>query len=214
MPTARTGARSVGTTRRRRGARECERRALDPERSVFPGYPRAAKAAECGNAFGAQILVDPTRAERIATLGRLGGTRITGEDRAFRVESRALAFARAAPSPAPDPKLVRKIIRQRQLRARFFDPELFADPAWDILLDLTAARAEHARVSVTSLCIASGVPPTTALRWIGQMIDSGLLKREQDDMDRRRAFVALTDDAADAMAHYFAEFDQSALQLA
>ena len=168
----------------------------------------------CCDQSGAQILVDPTRAERIATLGRLGGTRITGEDRAFRVASPALAFARPAPPPPPDPRLVRRIIRQRQLRARFFDPELFADPAWDILLDLTAARAEHARVSVTSLCIASGVPPTTALRWIGQMIDSGLLKREQDDMDRRRAFVALTDDAADAMAHYFAEFDQSALQLA
>ena len=105
------------------------------------------------------------------------------------------------------------MIRQRQLRARFFDPELFADPAWDILLDLTAARAERARVSVTSLCIASGVPPTTALRWIGQMTEAGLLEREQDDADRRRAFVALTDHAADAMARYFAELDQSALQL-
>ena len=42
-----------------------------------------------------------------------------------------------------------------------------------MLLDLTAARAEHTRVSVTSLCIASGVPPTTALRWIGQMSDAG-----------------------------------------
>ncbi len=60
-----------------------------------------------------------------------------------------------------------RIIRQRQLRARFFDGELFADPAWDMLLDLTAARVEARRVSVTSLCIASGVPPTTALRWIG-----------------------------------------------
>ena len=50
---------------------------------------------------------------------------------------------------------------QRQLRARFFDGELFADPTWDMLLDLTAARVEHTRVSVTSLCIASGVPPTT-----------------------------------------------------
>src|SRR3546814_5777917 len=71
------------------------------------------------------------------------------------------------PRPSlPDPRLVRRIIHQRQLRARFFDPALFGDPAWDMLLDLTAARAEHNRVSVTSLCIASGVPLTTALRWI------------------------------------------------
>jgi DNA-binding MarR family transcriptional regulator/DNA-binding response OmpR family regulator len=105
----------------------------------------------------------------------------------------------------PDPKLIRRIIRHRQLRARFFDSNLFADPAWDILLDLTAARAEQARVSVTSLCIASGVPPTTALRWISQMVEAGLLERVEDETDRRRAFIALTDASADAMARYFAE---------
>ena len=114
--------------------------------------------------------------------------------------------------PLPDPRLVRRIIAQRQLRARFFDPELFADPAWDILLDLTAARAEHARVSVTSLCIASGVPPTTALRWIGQMTEAGLLERVEDESDRRRAFIALTDAAADAMARYFAELGKRGAQ--
>lgn len=123
------------------------------------------------------------------------------------VEGRA---ARAARLSLPDPRLPRRIIRQRQLRARFFDADLFADPAWDMLLDLTAARAEHRRVSVTSLCIASGVPPTTALRWIAQMTEAGLLVRVDDDADRRRAFIALTDKAADAMARYFAELGDEA----
>jgi DNA-binding MarR family transcriptional regulator len=91
---------------------------------------------------------------------------------------------------------------------------MFADPAWDILLDLTAARGEHVRVSVTSLCIASGVPPTTALRWIGQMVDTGLLERVEDEEDRRRAFIALTEKAADAMARYFAEIGKGSGQLA
>jgi len=115
----------------------------------------------------------------------------------------------AARPPLPDPRLVRRIIRQRQLRARFFDPALFADPAWDMLLDLAAARAEHKRVSVTSLCIASGVPPTTALRWIGQLTAAGLLERVNDEADRRRAFIALSDATADAMARYFAELGRS-----
>lgn len=105
----------------------------------------------------------------------------------------------------PDPRHVHKIIRQRQMRARFFEGELFADPAWDMLLDLTAAQAEHNRVSVTSLCIASGVPPTTALRWISQMSELGLLCRAEDQTDRRRAFITLSDQATHAMAHYFAE---------
>jgi DNA-binding MarR family transcriptional regulator len=100
-------------------------------------------------------------------------------------------------------------MRQGQLRARFFDGVLFADPAWDMLLDLTAARVEHTRVSVTSLCIASGVPPTTALRWIGQMTRAGLLERVEDQSDRRRVFRALRAGAADAMARYFAELGGS-----
>lgn len=112
--------------------------------------------------------------------------------------------------PLPDPRLIQLIIRQRRLRDRFFEPGLFADPAWDILLDLTVARAEHRRVSVTSLCIAAAVPATTALRWIAQMSDAGILIREQDEEDRRRAFIALSDRAADAMARYFEELGKDA----
>jgi DNA-binding response OmpR family regulator len=144
--------------------------------------------------------------------------------RAFRFESPKPGFsgdvddeskrlARSTRPALPEPRLVRRIIRQRQLRARFFDGDLFADPAWDILLDLTAARAEHARVSVTSLCIASGVPPTTALRWIAQMVETGLLERIEDEVDRRRAFIALTDKAADSMARYFAELGSTGTRL-
>ena len=103
----------------------------------------------------------------------------------------------------PDGSLIREQIRQRQMRSRFFDAELFADPAWDILLDLAAARAERMQVCVTSLCIAAGVPATTALRWISQMVDAGLLVRIPDPNDRRRAHIALSDCTADAMAGYF-----------
>jgi len=164
-------------------------------------------------------------AERLDRLGGRSGQASQGPDSVFRFATSASPFhpddaedgserlLRAARPPLPDPRLVRRIIRQRQLRGRFFEAELFADPAWDMLLDLTAARAEHTRVSVTSLCIASGVPPTTALRWIGQMTEVGLLERVEDDADRRRAFIALTDKAAEAMARYFAELGRDAARL-
>ncbi len=126
------------------------------------------------------------------------------------VEDPSDRLVRAARPGLPDPRLVRRIIRQRKLHARFFDGELFADPAWDMLLDLTAARVEHTRVSVTSLCIASGVPPTTALRWISQMKEAGLVERVEDETDKRRAFITLTDKAADAMAWFFAELGKDA----
>jgi hypothetical protein len=154
-------------------------------------------------------------------LERLDGTHELGgeEDSVFGFHSPKRTFSggeepgdrlRATRPPLPEPRLVRKIIRQRQLRGKFFDPELFADPAWDMLLDLTAARAEHRRVSVTSLCIASGVPPTTALRWISHMTEQGLFERVEDESDRRRAFIGLTDKAADLMARFFAELGTGA----
>lgn len=220
----------------------------------------------CCDQSSPQILIDPSRGDRVIALGqvlaRLPGLRVrelSEDDRlhllrlteqvgkiaerldrlsprtdtgrggktaetAFRLESPGSTFradvpevgdrlVRTARPPLPDPRLVRRVLRQRQLRARFFDSELFADPAWDMLLDLTAARAEHERVSVTSLCIASGVPCTTALRWISQMVRAGLLQRVEDDADRRRAFITLSDDAADAMARYFAEVGRAAEML-
>lgn len=107
----------------------------------------------------------------------------------------------------PGPRQVRRIIAERQARAKFFDAELFADPAWDMLLDLAAAEGEGTRVSVTSLCIASGVPPTTALRWVRQMTENGLFERIDDPSDKRRAFISLSAKSRDAMARYFAEVE-------
>jgi hypothetical protein len=204
-----------------------------------------------------QILVSPSRAERVIALARVmaqvparrvrelsdedrivllrltqqvteigeklshlnpgaAGTAAVRDAAAFRFDppaTEAEALVVPAKPQLPDPRMVRRIIRQRQLRARFFDGDLFADPAWDMLLDLTAAHVEKAKVSVTSLCIASGVPPTTALRWIGQMTESGLLRRVEDEHDRRRAFITLSDKAVEAMAAYFAELGNTAHRL-
>jgi len=105
----------------------------------------------------------------------------------------------------PDAKRVRMLIRDRQRRTCYFKSGLFSDPAWDMLLDLTAAEMEQTKVSVTSLCIASGVPDTTALRWINVMIDEGLVKRVDDKTDKRRVFIELTANAKGAVAEYFAD---------
>lgn len=94
---------------------------------------------------------------------------------------------------------VRAHIRGRRLRERFFEPGLFADPAWDILLDLAASGLEQRKVSVSSLCIAASVPTTTALRTIKMMVDRGLLVRRDDPSDARRTFIDLSPQTAKAM---------------
>ncbi|MEA3042345.1 MAG: hypothetical protein QOH47_183 [Sphingomonadales bacterium] len=101
-----------------------------------------------------------------------------------------------------DAGFVRSIIRARRLRDQFFRGALFADPAWDMLLDLMAARLEGNRVAVSSLCIAAAVPATTALRWIKALTDRGLFVRAADPQDGRRVYIELSDDAARALTAY------------
>ena len=111
----------------------------------------------------------------------------------------------------PDATRLRGFIRARRLRDQYFEPTLFADPAWDMLLDLMAARLEHRQVAVSSLCIAAAVPPTTALRWIKTLTDTGLLVRVADPRDGRRVFLELSDEGAAAMTAYLAAFERLAI---
>lgn len=106
---------------------------------------------------------------------------------------------------------VRSVIRARRLRARFFAEDLFADPAWDMLLDLLQAEIAQLRVPVSSLCIAAAVPATTALRWLKSMTDKGLFVRRADPHDGRRVFVELSSNASMAMRRYFAEVGRPAV---
>lgn len=120
------------------------------------------------------------------------------------VGDRHIAFGFEPPALSADPQLVRQAIRVRRMRDAFFGETLFEDPAWDMLLDLYAAHLEGTRVSVSSLCIAAAVAPTTALRWIGKLTDAGLFERQPDPNDRRRAFMALSPKALKAMQGYAA----------
>lgn len=97
------------------------------------------------------------------------------------------------------------IIALRRLRQTHFSADLFADPAWDILLDLALAERQQRRVCVSSLCIGAQVPTTTALRWIKHMTDSGWLVRMDDPLDARRKFVELSEETASKMLEFLTQ---------
>ncbi len=103
---------------------------------------------------------------------------------------------------AVDADAFRRILRRRRLRDLYLGDGLFSDPAWDILLDLAAARLEGNPVAVSSLCIAAAVPATAALRWIQALTQRGLLIRTPDNQDGRRVFITLSPATADAMSAY------------
>ncbi|GGE76379.1 winged helix DNA-binding protein [Sphingomonas prati] len=112
------------------------------------------------------------------------------------------AVVQAADAPAIGAEAFRRILRRRRLRDQFLGEGLFSDPAWDMLLDLAAARLEGSPVAVSSLCIAAAVPATTALRWIRALTQRGLMVRTPDAEDGRRVYITLSDDTATAMDGY------------
>lgn len=94
------------------------------------------------------------------------------------------------------------------MRDQYLPADLFADPAWDMLLDLYAARLEGEPVTVLSLCIAAAVPTTTALRWIKLMTDAGMFVRNDDPRDGRRIVIGLSESAGEALARYFDAWEE------
>jgi nucleotide-binding universal stress UspA family protein len=104
---------------------------------------------------------------------------------------------------------LRRIIRERRVRERFFKEVRFGEPAWDIILDLTLAWFEGKSVAVSSLCIASGVPMSTAMRWINDMIEAGLINRWIDPVDGRRNLMQISPATRDAMLRYLAALNVS-----
>ena len=124
---------------------------------------------------------------------------------------RALEPIPAGEVPPLSVETVRNVIRARRLRSRYFPEELFADPGWDMLLDLLQAEIAQLRVPVSSLCIAAAVPATTALRWLKTMVSQGLFIRRADPHDGRRVFVELAPETSHALRRYFAEVGQAAV---
>ena len=93
----------------------------------------------------------------------------------------------------------RRIYLARRTRDQLFGPDMFADPRWDMMLDLYLAHHEQRRISVSSACIASAVPSTTALRHLQEMVDRGWIGRHACEHDARRVYVFLTPDAVTRM---------------
>jgi DNA-binding transcriptional ArsR family regulator len=191
----------------------------------------------------AQLLCEPSMAERVAAfavaahgveaeaavregeaarLKRLSGevariagvlARLAAEEGGAEIADRRPSFDAGAVEVAVAPQAIRAAIRARRLRDGLFPGGLFEDPAWDMLLDLFAAELEGGRVSVSSLCIAAAVAPTTALRWIGRLAAEGLVERRPDPRDKRRAFVALSPQGSAAMRGYVAALERAGLTL-
>lgn len=109
--------------------------------------------------------------------------------------------ARQTQSPAT---LARAVLQARRKREALF-PDLFADPAWDVLLDLFVAAEEGHELSVTSACVGASVPATTALRSITLLERRGLVVRRPHPTDGRGILLSLSDEAHQRMSQWCAQ---------
>ncbi len=96
--------------------------------------------------------------------------------------------------------LAEAILRQRQARNRVFGR--LPETAWTMLLDLWVAAQKRQVSNITSLCVASLSPGTTALRHISDLVDRGLVSRWPNPTDARMIMVSLTDEAREQLAEF------------
>ena len=102
-------------------------------------------------------------------------------------------------------KTAQRLLRKRSIRPKYFGTGVFGEPEYDILLDLYVNGLMKRSVSMSSACLASGVPATTALRYISGLVARGWVMRTNDARDRRRSTLALTADSADRITRYLDE---------
>ena len=100
-------------------------------------------------------------------------------------------------------ELARELYKNRRARDRLFDAELFADPAWDILLILYCASYSQQRLSVSSVCASAAVPTTTGLRWVGQLCRLELICKVKSPTDLRVTWLFLADQTRQRLDRYF-----------
>lgn len=170
----------------------------------------------------ARLLCAPSLIERCVAFEELAGLATSGvhdssrdpEHHRLRLTGERIKRVSGEPAPPLGSQAARadaitavevsETIRARRRRDEFFKAHLFADPAWDILLDLYLSYLEGRTDVVSSVCVAAAVPATTALRWIGALEGEGLVVRLPDESDRRRVMVRLTTDALARIEAYFA----------
>ncbi len=98
----------------------------------------------------------------------------------------------------------RRYLRARRRRDTMFPQDIFADPCWDMLLDLFVSQELGRDVSVSSACIAACVPQSTALRWLARLESMELVERVPDPEDGRRTLIRLSDPARHAVRDWVA----------
>jgi len=90
----------------------------------------------------------------------------------------------------------------RRRREQLLGLDLSSEPGWDMLLGLYVEHGRGRPVELARLHAALPVAVTTALRWIGLLIDAGFVAQRRFEENRGRIELELTPRGAATLEAY------------
>lgn len=95
---------------------------------------------------------------------------------------------------------VKSILDIRRERSAIFGEGLFSDPAWDILLELLAARLGRRKTTLSSL---NRIAPKSVIgRWVALLEERGLIACDCNPLRPHQFCIRLNDECADRVIRF------------
>ncbi len=94
----------------------------------------------------------------------------------------------------------------RRRRQKLFSGVQFADPAWDMILELYVAAAEGERFRISRLCVQTDGSTSTATRHRQVLEAKGFISRADDPEDGRSSFAVMEPKLKSAMDEWLSSF--------
>ena len=90
-------------------------------------------------------------------------------------------------------------------KALNFGTGLFSDPCWDMCLDIYICDLNDEKIAISSVAHSSGIPMTTAMRYMNVMTEAGLLQKELNPSDSRMIFISTSKTLRDKISSVLAK---------
>jgi hypothetical protein len=100
--------------------------------------------------------------------------------------------------------VARRMIADRLDRESTLGPDLFQDVSWNMTLDIYVSMTDERRISDVAVTLASGVPVSTASRFVALLVANGDLIRQTDPRDGVRALISLSEARFASVTAYLA----------
>jgi len=143
-----------------------------------------------------------------------GDEAATREEADLIVQTSGLCSEQAIKSVEQDlVKHARLILKHRKMRRGHLPEQIFGEPGWEMLLDLFIHMNLGKAVNISSMCLATNAPKTTALRYIELLAEMGLIQKVASPHDGRITYVKLTPKAYVSLGTYLLEVSRATPEL-